>query len=546
MISSLTSSTYIFSRKVRNCSFSVPAVFAIFAFFTADISADNPLVRHIFTADPAPIVYKDTFYIFCGHDEGVKNTSGWILNGWHVLSSADMVNWTDHGDVLSVKDVTWLNAKQAWAAQCVYRNGKFYFYICDSGEIGVAVSDNILGPYKDELGKPLISNATSGACPGDDNIDPSVFIDDDGQAYIYWGTDGVARQAKLKSSMTEIDGTITVPQGVSKFFEASWVHKKDKTYYYSYAAYNSSGKSWPSNIDYATSDSPLGPWTYKGTLNDYAGTGTNHSGIIQFRDKWYFVYATDYLSDGTPWQRSVQIDFLYYNSDGTMKKIVQTQTGVTPVGDASFKENVFYKLKVKHSGKFAGVVSDAETIDAKLEQQSESDSYAQQWKFISTGNGLYEVVNRKSGLALDASLSDNRIVQYTYKDTDNQKWKITRTSDNYFLFVNKANNRVLEIINADKTDGAAVQHWEYNRETCQLWELLVADSNATTVTSHNNKACVYPATKILTNTIWSSQNRSSKSTEGTLFNISGRLMKNGLLKSNANGLQIYIPDRNHQ
>jgi len=507
-------------------------------FISKNVYADNPIVRHIFTADPAPLVYNDTFYIFTGHDEGIKNTSGWILKGWHVLSSVDMVNWTDHGDVLSVKDITWLNSNQAWAAQCVYRNGKFYFYICDSGEIGVAVADNILGPYKDALGKPLISNATNGACPGDDNIDPSVFIDDDGQAYIYWGTDGVARQAKLKSSMTEIDGSITVPQGITKFFEASWVHKFDKTYYYSYAAYNSSGKSWPSNIDYATSSGPLGPWTYKGTLNGYAGTGTNHSGIMRFKDVWYYVYATDYLSDGTPWQRSVQIDYLYYSADGTMKKIVQTAAGVNSTCDPPFAENVYYKIKAEHSGKLANVAASSKAPDAAIKQTTDNGNYSQHWKFVKVENGIYEIVNRNSGLALDAGLSNNSVVQYTSKGTDNQKWKITGTTGGCFLFVNKANNRLLEVINAYTNDSAIIQHWEFNGESCQKWELIRADSTPT-------------SSRQTIGVISSEISQKNSGAEIRLFNnskilpyayksysLSGRLLNQTSCIKNVNGLSI--------
>jgi len=292
--------------------------------------AANPIVTHIYTADPAPIIYDGRFYIFCGHDEGGE-TGGWIMREWRILSSIDLVNWTDHGAALRVSDVSWLNTDQAWASQCVERNGRFYFYICDSGEIGVATSNNILGPYNDALGRPLISNQTPGACPGDDNIDPTVFIDDDGQAYIYWGTDRVVRQARLNNDMISIQGEITVPQGLNRFFEASWVHKYNGLYYYSYAAYNDSGDNWPSNIDYATSDNPMGPWTYHGTLNGPAGVGTNHPGIIEYMGQWFFVYHTDYLSGGIAWQRSVSIEYLYYNSDGTIRPIIQTTEGVGPI-----------------------------------------------------------------------------------------------------------------------------------------------------------------------------------------------------------------------
>lgn len=447
--------------------------------------ADNPLVRHIYTADPAPLVYHGRFYIFTGHDEG--GNGDWTLNGWHVLSSADMVNWIEHGAVLSVQDVTWLNPHQAWAAQCVERNGKFYFYICDSGEIGVAVADSILGPYKDALGKPLISNKTPGACPGNDNIDPTVFIDDDGQAYIYWGTDRVARQAKLKETMVEIEGAITVPDGLNRFFEASWVHKRRGVYYYSYAASNSSGNDWPSNIDYATSTGPLGPWTYRGTLNGTAGTGTNHSGIISYKDQWYFVYHTDYLSGGVPWKRSVQINYLYYNDDGSIKKIMQDSVGVEAVGPSPFFDEKYYTLRALHSGKLLEVADASMANHANVRQFSDNGKYRQHWKIVEEERGIYKILNRNSRLALDADRSNNNVLQYDHWGGENQKWKITGTGNGSYYVVCRGNNRVLEVYYAEKQDGANVQHWPFNGETCQMWDIVPADSNEAAVVLSNNE-----------------------------------------------------------
>lgn len=511
---------------------------SIMLFLTGAIQsiADNPLVRHIYTADPAPLVYNNRFYIFTGHDEG---GSGWTLNGWHVLSSSDMVNWTDHGEVLAVKDVTWLNTKQAWAAQCVERNGKFYFYICDSGEIGVAVADNVLGPYKDALGKPLISNTTPGACPGDDNIDPSVFIDDNGAAYIYWGTDRVNRQAKLKSTMIEIDGSITVPQGTTRFFEVSWVHKYNNTYYYSYAAYNANGDNWPSNIDYCTSSNPLGPWTYKGTLNGFAGSGTNHAGIVPFKDKWYFVYHTDYLSGGTAWERSVQIDYMYYNTDGTLKKIAQTTSGVLSIDTAPFSENTFYKLKVKHSGKLLDVTGASTAAGATLVQMADNGKTSQQWKFSNVDNGVYQIVNINSGLVLDASTTDNTVVLAANKNTDTQKWKLTGNGKGSFYIVNKKNNRLLEVYYAEMTDGSRVQHWGFNNETCQLWDFVRVDSGTVGTITLINKNPDFAPDRLKRTPILSGK----KAVSGTdyFYNLSGRINNSDQL--NTSGIYIYRYDR---
>ncbi len=485
------------------------------------LHADNPLVRHIFTADPAPIVHNDRFYIFTGHDEG---GNGWTLRGWHVLSSSDMVNWTDHGEVLAVTDITWLNTNQAWAAQCIERNGKFYFYICDSGEIGVAVSDSILGPYKDAIGKPLITNETPGACPSDDNIDPAVFIDDDGQAYIYWGTDRVVRQAKLKSNMIEIDGPITTPQGLNRFFEASWVHKRNGTYYYSYAAYNSSGDNWPSNIDYAISSNPLGPWEYKGTLNDYAGTGTNHSGIIEFKDRWYFVYHTDYLSGGVPWERSIQINYTYYNDNGTMKKIVQDTLGVESIGPALFDENSFYKFKARHSGKLMEVTSASTSDNATIEQNTGNGNHSQHWKIAEVERGVYQIINRNSNLTLDAVISSDNVIQYSYWGGTNQRWKITGAGNESYYIVNKGNNRMLEVYYAETTDGSKVRHWEFNGETCQMWDIIKVDSSAVSVSFPANNARQYPFTMHTSGEIFLSKTGLPFSNLAKVFDLTGRMI----------------------
>jgi hypothetical protein len=348
----------------------------------------------------------------------------------------------------------------------------------------------------------------------------------------------VVRQAKLKSNMIEIDGAITVPQGVNRFFEASWVHKKGNTYYYSYAAYNSSGKDWPSNIDYAISYSPLGPWTYKGTLNGYAGTGTNHSGIIEFKGKWYFVYATDYLSKGVPWERSVQVNYLYYNEDGTMKKIVQDTTGVESIGPAVFPKDAFYKIRAKHSGKLMDVEGSSTADNANVYQNSDKDSYSQQWKIIEVERGVYQIINRNSGLALDAEVSTDNVLQYTYHGRANQRWKITGAGNGSYYIVNKDNKRMLEVYYAQTDDGAEVRHWTFNGETCQMWDLLRVDSG---IVGTNAKLQVYNQALFKKQVVSSIHiaNRYAKMTDANkIFDITGRVTQ--LKPVNRNGCGLYI------
>lgn len=296
--------------------------------------AQNPIIRTKFTADPCALVVDNTVYVYTGHDEASTTATDYVMNNWHVASSKDMVNWTDHGQRLSLTNFSWANAA-AFASHVVPRNGKFYWYTCVLQKpqlgygpyfgIGVAVADNPLGPFIDALGKPLIRDNQTSDLQFD--IDPCVFIDTDGQAYMYWGNatnGGPLKMVKLKANMTEIDGAITTVN-VPAFTEAPYLHKRNNIYYLSYAS------GWPETIAYATSNSPLGPWTARGTLNGRVSSETNHQSIIDFKGQWYFVYHNAGLPTGGNFRRSVCIDYLYYNADGTIKKIVQTTTGVKPV-----------------------------------------------------------------------------------------------------------------------------------------------------------------------------------------------------------------------
>ena len=142
--------------------------------------AINPIIQSKFTADPAPMVHNDTVFLYTSHDE--DDATGFKMQNWMLYTSTDMVNWTDHGIVVSLKNFEWVNTTNgAWAPQCIYRNGKFYLYCPMPGGVGIGVliSDSPYGPFKDPIGKPLIKNSNA-------DIDPTVFIDDDGQAYMYW------------------------------------------------------------------------------------------------------------------------------------------------------------------------------------------------------------------------------------------------------------------------------------------------------------------------------------------------------------------------
>ncbi|OKS84962.1 glycoside hydrolase family 43 protein [Mucilaginibacter polytrichastri] len=288
----------------------------------------NPLFKHQFTADPAAMVYKGKVYLYTGHDEAPAKKSDYVMHDWQCFSSSDMVNWTEHAVPLKVADFKWAKA-DAWASQVIERNGKFYWYVAVehgtiSGKaIGVAVSDSPTGPFKDARGSALVTNDMTKAITHSwDDIDPTVMIDDDGQAYLFWGN-GTCYYARLKANMTELDGpiqTIKLPD----YTEAPWIHKRNGWYYLSYAS------GFPEKISYAMSRSIKGPWIYKGIINEIAGnSNTNHQAIIDFKGKSYFIYHNGALEpDAGSYHRSVCIDYLYYNKDGTIKRVIMTSEGV--------------------------------------------------------------------------------------------------------------------------------------------------------------------------------------------------------------------------
>lgn len=289
---------------------------------------NNPIIRDKFTADPAAIVHNDSVYIYAGHDEAADDFNFYKMNEWLVYSSADMIHWKEHPVPLQVTDFKWAKA-DAWAAQVIVRDGKFYWYITTEHatipgkSIGVAVSDSPTGPFKDALGKALITNdMTTNASISWDDIDPSVIIDDDGQAYLFWGNT-VCYYAKLKENMIALDGPIQTIE-LPYFTEAPWIHKKGDWYYLSYAY------QFPERTAYAMSKSVTGPWEFKGLLNEVAGnSNTNHQAIIEFKGNDYFIYHTGVIpTNGGSFRRSVCVDRLFYNDDGSLKRVIMTSEGI--------------------------------------------------------------------------------------------------------------------------------------------------------------------------------------------------------------------------
>lgn len=322
---------------MNKLSFFVLSAWTIMGFFAHPSLAQsrysgNPLFDAPLTADPCAVVHNDTLYLFTGSDEKPQGEDGFLMKKWYIFSTTDMVNWKHHGVKLKVEDFKWA-AANAFAGHVVQNHGKFWWYVPmvhktvkvhEGFGIGVAVADHPAGPYRDALGDPIICDTTTNCIPL--NIDPAVYLDDDGQVYFFWGSWGQVRVAKMKSNMVELDGPVSNIEGLTNFFEAPFIHKRNGIYYFTYSA------GYPSRIEYATSTCIQGPWTYRGIINDeLPNSPTNHQAIISFKGNDYFIYHNAGATTGGPFRRSVCIDKLEYDENGLIKKVVRTTRGVPQI-----------------------------------------------------------------------------------------------------------------------------------------------------------------------------------------------------------------------
>ncbi|MCQ2408474.1 MAG: family 43 glycosylhydrolase [Oscillospiraceae bacterium] len=299
--------------------------------------AQNPIAQTSFSPDPAPVVFGDELYVFTGRDRDGDNDF-YKMVGWQCFSTKDMQNWTDHGMILKDNEFSWCNENDAWASQCIERDGKYYFYFTttDPGgrgrAIGVAVADKPEGPYRDVLGKPICG-------PNWDYIDPTVIIDDDGQAWLMFGNP-TCYYVKLKNDMVTLDGQIQKfdmteqafgPNSDSKrasaYGEGPWIYKHNDLYYMVYAAFV--GADSGESMAYATGPSVTGPWTYRGQIQKGSNCFTIHGGIIDYKDHSYYFYHMNGLPGGGVFNRSAACEEFTFNPDGTIPLIASTKNGPT-------------------------------------------------------------------------------------------------------------------------------------------------------------------------------------------------------------------------
>ena len=296
--------------------------------------AQNPIIRDQFTADPSARVFNGKVYLYPSHDipapkEFVRK-DWFCMQDYHAFSSSNLTDWTDHGVILSQNRVNWVDSTSfsMWAPDCIARNGKYYFYFPAiargsdgrSFGIGVAVADNPTGPFMPQ--PEPIKNVRG--------IDPCPFIDKDGQTYIYYSM-GNLFAAKLKDNMLELDADPQVVGDLPKdgLKEGPYLFERNGIYYMTYPHVQNKIE----RLEYAMSNNPMGPFKVTGVIMEESPTGcwTNHHSIIEFNNQWYLFYHHNDFSPKFDKNRSVRVDSLFFNPDGTIRKVVPTfrGTGVT-------------------------------------------------------------------------------------------------------------------------------------------------------------------------------------------------------------------------
>lgn len=304
------------------------------AMFGLNAVAQNPIVRNQFSADPSARVFGDRVYVFPSHDiiatPGKGRVDWFCMEDYHVFSSANLTDWTDHGMIVTQNKVPWVrpDSYSMWAPDCIERNGKYYFYFPTSPKdtafgrgftVGVAIADKPEGPY---VPQPTPIKGLRG-------IDPNVFIDKDGQAYIYW-SQGNIYGAKLKENMVELDSEVftlkDLPAPNQGLKEGPYVFERNGIYYLTFPHVANKIE----RLEYAISDKPLGPFKMTGVIMDESPTNcwTNHHSIIQFKNQWYLFYHDRDYSPNFDKARSVRADSLSFNDDGTIKKVTPTLRGI--------------------------------------------------------------------------------------------------------------------------------------------------------------------------------------------------------------------------
>ncbi len=361
--------------------------------------SQNPIIRDQFTADPTARVFNGRVYLFPSHDipapDDYARKDWFCMADYHIFSSENLVDWTDHGLLIDQKQVPWGNptAYSMWAPDCIEKNGKYYFYFPDAPKegrgfgVGVAIADKPEGPYTPVANK----------IEGISGIDPCVLQASDGNAYIFWGGGGL-RAAKLKDNLLElsddtpvqtmkmgeremkvkgVDVAAGLPDG---FKEGPFAFERNGWFYLTYPWVEDKTET----LAYAMSRSPLGPYEYKGKIMEQSPTGcwTNHHSIVQYKGQWYLFYHHNDYSPNFDKLRSARVDSLSFNEDGTIKPVIPTLRGVG-ISDARKPIQIDRYSSISNTGVTMSFVCEKDTINR-----------FEGWQLTYKGTDAYSIYNK--------------------------------------------------------------------------------------------------------------------------------------------------------
>ena len=327
------------------------------------VGAQNPVIRDLFSADPTARVFNGKVYLYPSHDivpPAGQRQDWFCMADYHVFSSENLTDWTDHGVIVSQEKVPWgkLDGYSMWAPDCVEKDGKYYFYFPNGPKtgrgfaVGVAVADSPEGPFSLEP-EPIKGIMGIDPCVLIDSLTPGPSPKGEGskkpQAYIYWSGMGI-RGARLKDNMKELDGELQevqmprregmpempsmkvggqqmegLPDG---FKEGPFAFRRGDWYYLTFPWVRQEGGT--ETLAYAMSKSPLGPWDFKGIIMaEHANRcWTNHHSLVEYKGQWYLFYHTNFFSPKDDKRRSVCIEKVAFNADGTIQEVKATMRGI--------------------------------------------------------------------------------------------------------------------------------------------------------------------------------------------------------------------------
>ncbi|GGH61690.1 GH43 family beta-xylosidase [Filimonas zeae] len=427
----------------------------------------NPILP-LYTADPDIIYANGKYYIY-------PTANGTGTSQFHAYSSTDLLNWTDEGIILDLANVSWAHT-DGWAPAIAARNGQYYFYFTAAKKIGVAVGPTPIGPFTD-IGSPLATG------DGSDPIDPMVFIDEDEQAYLYWGNTTFNIQ-RLNSDMISLTGT----RGHSKpsnYFEAPYVMKRNSIYYLMYSVNHFGNDDY--HVEYATSANPMGPWTTKGRITAPRGAikGPGHNAVIRkpgCSDEYLFVYHRRTATNIN--QRRVAIDRIFFDAAGNIMPVSITNSGViqsagtapclvpNPIPDGQYA--IRSRLNTTTGDSLYLDITGCTDGNADVKTWTRTSCQGQQWNIVYQNNGFYKITSAlptHKSLDLD-TCGINRganIQVWSQLSNDCQLWRIEAAGNGWFRIMSRSSNNVLDIADADPTPGTDVRSWTWNATNAQMW-----------------------------------------------------------------------------